>query len=728
MVARRCNIRIFGPLLASLIGLAVCIALTTDVSERHSENIPQQSKPSNEPFLHAFGEALDHLRAKLFGAQNVPDQADEAEIAAPAPADRAAALGHDLTGLREAIAFYKSGDLAHGDAAAKTAHDALVHTLLEWVALRTAPREVGFDRLQAFQVAHPDWPGNRWIRHRMEAALYFRKAAPERIVAFFANQEPETVPGKLALARALESDGKTAQARALVRSVWHEAVLSLGFENRFKADFAGDLDNADHRIRADRLISKGEAEAALRAAALAGGDALALAKLRLAALSNSATDKMFAAIPIALQSDPDYVLAKVQKLRHAEKLKEAVALFATVRRGTTLPPNGDEWWAERQFLARKILDLGEAETAYKLCAEHEALSTEARIEAEFFTGWIALRFLNDPARAARHFAVAAELAETPISVARAAYWQGRAAEISRDDDALARARSFYDKAAAETSTYYGQIARERVGGTGRISLRTLPKPSGGEARLEAIRTVELLFAIDEKELALSLASEVAQHVSDAAQLAALAEVVAAERNAHAALMIGKILNQRRIDDDRLAYPTFGIPRFDPLENSAAPAVVYSVARQESGFDPHAVSSAGAKGLMQLIASTAKRTARHAGLDFDADKLTTDAAFNAKLGAAHLGHLLRERGGSYILTFAAYNAGPKRVKEWIEAHGDPRSLGVDPIDWVERIPLAETRNYVQRVMENLFMYRASFANPQPTQGNGEADNHVFTAAK
>ncbi|MGP0059434.1 MAG: lytic transglycosylase domain-containing protein [Beijerinckiaceae bacterium] len=728
MAARRFKFRIFGPVLASLIGLAVCMALTTDVSERHSVNIHQRSKFSDDPLLQSFSEALGQFRAIFSGPQNVPHHADEAEIAVPVASDRAAALGRDLTGLREAIAFYKSGDLAHGDTAAKTAHDALVGTLLEWLALRAAPREVGFDRLQAFQAAHPDWPANGWIRHRMEADLYFRKAAPERVAAFFANQKPETVPGKLALARALESDGKTAEARTLVRSVWREADLNLGLENRVKTEFASDLDKADHRIRADRLISKGEADAALRAAALAGSDVLALSKLRIAALNDGATDKMFAAIPVALQGDPDYLLAKVQMLRHAEKFKEAVSLVAKMQPGQALPGNGDEWWAERRFLARKILDLGDTETAYRLCAEHEAVSSEARIEAEFLAGWIALRFSNDPSRAARHFAAAAALAETPISVARVAYWQGRAAEISREEDALARARVFYDKAAAETSTYYGQLARQRIGGVRRVSLRALANPARGEARLEAIRTVELLFAIEEKELALSLANEVAQHVSEAMQLAALAEVVAVERDAHAALTIGKLLSQRRIADDRLAFPTYGIPRFDPVENSASAAVVYSVARQESAFDPHAVSSAGAKGLMQLIAPTAKRTAHYAGLDFDADKLTTDAAFNAKLGAAHLGQLLREQGGSYILTFAAYNAGAKRVKQWMDAYGDPRSPGVDPIDWVERIPIAETRNYVQRVIENLSIYQASFTDPQPAQGTADADDHVYTAAK
>jgi soluble lytic murein transglycosylase len=728
MIAGRSKLRIFGPILAGIVGIAVCAAITTEVAERRTAAAGRDGRLSSTPILHAFADALDFVRGKLSGLQKAPDRPDEAEVAAPPPSDRAAALGRDLTGLREALVFYKSGDLVHGDVEAKAARDPLVKTLLEWVALRGAPREAGFERLQAFQTAHPDWPATVWFKHRLEAALYWRKAAPERITAFFANEKPETVPGKLALARVLEAAGKTAEARALVRSVWHEADLSLTVENQVKTDFGNDLEKADHRIRTDRLLAKGDIEGALRAAALAGNDVVTLAKLRIAAQNDAINDKMLAAVPVALQSDPDFLLAKIQKLRRAEKFKEAAALFANVPRGPVLLASGDEWWIERRILARKILDLGDVDTAYRLCAGHEAVSTDTRIEAYFLAGWIALRFLNDAALAAPHFAAAAALAETPISLARAAYWQGRAAEISKDPDALAHARIFYDKAAAETSTYYGQLARQRIGGMPSISLRTLANPASGNARLEAIRTVELLFAIEEKDLALSLAVEAAQNVSDPPQLAALAETVAAERDAHAALTVGKVLSQRRIADDRLAFPTFGIPRFDPIEKSAGSAVVYSVARQESAFDPHAVSSAGAKGLMQMIVPTAKYTAEHAGLDFNADKLLTDAAFNAKLGAAHLGQLLGDEGGSYILTFAAYNAGARRVKQWIDAYGDPRSPGVDPIDWVERIPFAETRNYVQRVMENLALYQASFTAPQPAHGIGQADIQIHTAAR
>lgn len=621
------------------------------------------------------------------------------------PIDRAATLGLDLSGLREALPFYKAGDLTNGDAEAAAATDPIVRTTLEWVALRGA-RDIGTERLQAFLDAHPAWPARDVIAHRIEEEFYASHADAKLVEDYFAHSPPQAVFGKLALARALASEGKTADVQDLVRTVWRKADLSGALETKVKSEFGTYLTTADHKARADRLLYEEENEAGLRAATLAGPDVLALAKLRVAVSDEAATDKMFAAIPTAMQSDPAYLLAKIQKLRRADKVNEAAALMLTAPRDPALLIDGDAWWIERRMIARKLLDLGNPATAYRICAENSAEGDEAKIDAEFHAGWIALRFLNDPARAAKHFDAAGLIAQTPISIARIAYWQGRTAEISQRENASRLAKAYYEKAAERVATYYGQLARERLQ-LWPITLRSLAPAATGKQRDESVRIVELLYALDENDFALSLAAEAAQHLASELQVAALANVVAAERDAHDSLVIGKILGQRQMAADSLAFPTYGVPDFEPLGNSVPPAIVYAIARQESGFDPHAVSSAGAKGLMQMIELTAKRTAEHAGVDFDAAKLTSDAAFNAKLGAAHLGQLFAEQGGSPILAFAAYNAGGRRVKEWIEAYGDPRTPGVDPIDWVERIPFEETRNYVQRVMENWTMYQASF---------------------
>jgi len=617
----------------------------------------------------------------------------------------------DLTGLAQAISFYKSGDLAQGDAVAAASEDKIVRTALEWVALRSFPRESGFERLQAFMQAHPTWPALDWLKKRSEESLFGDHKSGTLIKTYFSGVAPETPAGKLALARVLTDDGKTSEAAALVRSVWREADLNPQIEAKVKADFGSYLEKADHKYRADRLLYKGETASAFRAAALAGPDVLALAKARAAVIEEAPSDKLLAKVPPALRKDPGFLFAEIHKLRHAEKIRAATDILLAAPRDPALLIDGDAWWIERRLLARKLLDQNDAATAYKLCAEHSAMSHEMKIEAEFHAGWIALRFLNDPVRAAVHFDAVAKLAETPMSRSRAAYWQGRTAEASTADGAAAAARGFYEQAANYPATYYGQLARGKLG-LASLPIRSIANEAKGDERDDSIKVIEILYAVGEKDLAAPLVYEAAHHLADESQVAALASLVARQHDAHLSLNVGKIVSQRGMPIDALAFPDYGVPSFAPLENSAAPSIVYSIARQESAFDSTAVSSAGAKGLMQMILSTAKRTAERARVPFDQKRLLTDAAFNAQLAARHLGELLAEQKGSYILAFAAYNAGGKHVKEWLDAYGDPRKPGVDAVDWVERIPFTETRNYVQRVIENLAVYQVRFGESEP----------------
>lgn len=621
----------------------------------------------------------------------------------------------DLTGFAEAIAFYKTGQLAQGDAAAATATDKTVKMALEWIALRNFPRETGFERLQAFMQAHPAWPALDWLKKRSEEALLGDRKSNALIKSYFSSVNPETPAGKLALARVLKDDGQADEAAVLARAVWRDADLNPWLEARLKADFGSYLQKADHKYRADRLLYKEQVGRALVAAAQAGPDVVALAKARAAAIKDAASDKLIASVPSALRSDPGFTFALIHKLRHSEKIKAAADLMLASPRDPLLLIDGDEWWIERRLLARKLLDQNDAATAYRLCAEHSAKSREMRIEAEFHAGWIALRFLNDPARAAEHFAALTKLAETPMSLARAAYWQGRAAEASSASDALVTANVFYEKAAVHAAAYYGQLARAKLGLT-TLPIRTIADEAKGDEREDSVKVVEMLLGAGEKELAIPLIIEAARHLADETQVASLASIVAQQRDAHLSLTVGKITSQRGMAIDTLAFPNYGVPAFEPLQNSAGPSMIYSIARQESAFNTAAVSSAGAKGLMQMILSTAKRTAQRAGVAFDADRLLNDGAFNAQLAARHLGELMAEQRGSYILTFAAYNAGGKRVKQWIDAYGDPTKPGVDPIDWIERIPITETRNYVQRVMENLSVYRVRFGETGPVSAD------------
>jgi soluble lytic murein transglycosylase len=624
--------------------------------------------------------------------------------------DAAASLGLDLPALRAGLDAYRKGDVAAGDAIATRTTDRLTATALAWTWLRTHPREAGISRATQFIADHPDWPGKEWISRRIEDNLYSDRVAAPKVKAFFAARPPETPSGRIALARALLDGGDETAAMSIIRAVWAKDDFPAATELQIKKIFGERLTTADYKRRADRLMYKEDDSAALRVASLSGDkDLVAFERVRQQAANGPLSAKTAAAIPARYADDPALIFAKIQLARRADKTAEAAALMLSAPRDPALIVDGDEWWVERRLVARKLLDAQDYEKAYKISADHSAQVNEMKIEAEFHAGWIALRFLQDPARANTHFARLAALSQTPISKARAAYWQGRTAEAAGE-----QAQSFFEAAAAWPSTYYGQLARTKLGDGFKPAGNGTPAAEGNK-RDESVRVIEALYVAGAKDLATSLATEAARGLRGEDQMKALARVVARDRDAKVSLSVGKLASYRGYALTDLAFPTYGVPEFTPLPNSAPLPVVYAIARQESAFDAKAMSGAGAMGLMQMIASTARRTAQRAGLTFDANRMIAEPTFNAQLGAAHLGDLLAEQAGSTILTFAAYNAGGKRVKEWISVYGDPRRADVDPVDWIERIPFTETRNYVQRVTENLRVYRArlaDFVKPKP----------------
>jgi soluble lytic murein transglycosylase len=626
------------------------------------------------------------------------------------PLDAAKILGEDSEAFYQALAAFKSADFAAADAAAANHRNGLAQTAAHWAGLKLHPREAGFRRIAAFLEAHPDWPAADWLRRRAEEALVGEHQPDKVAKAWFENGPPATPYGKYAIAKALAREGDFDTAAFYARDAWREDDFPQGFENQFLKELGELLVPADHKYRADRLLYSGKNGPALRAAELAGKDVVLLARARAAANAGAGGDRLFAAVPPSLQNDPGLLFSRVRALNNAKKFAEAGALLRKAPTDPSKVIDGDAWWAERRQASRKLLDIGDADTAYIVAAQHNARSTSNKVEAEFQAGWIALRFLDDPARAARHFAALDQAAETPLQKSRARYWRGRAAEAFDTAEDDARARDFYRQAAAHSTTFYGQLASAKLGAEDR-PLRPAPAPARAEERHEAVQVVELLLATGDKEIAAPLALDAAKNMAEAKQVAALGEVISNQRDAKLSLVFGKSASYRGVPLDDVAFPSYGVPDFEALPNSASRSVVYAIARQESAFDPKAVSSAGAMGLMQMIASTARHTAYQHGVAFDLSRMLSEPSFNAKLGAAHLGILLGEYKGAYLLTFAAYNAGGGRVKQWIDAYGDPRKANVDPIDWIERIPITETRNYVQRVMENFVVYRAKFGDTE-----------------
>ena len=370
----------------------------------------------------------------------------------------------------------------------------------------------------------------------------------------------------------------------------------------------------------------------------------------------------------------------------------------------------DEWWRERRALARKLLDLGDAATAYQVVRESAPPANPYyRAEFHFMTGWIALRFLADPATALKHFAHVDDGSADPIVLARAAYWRGRAAEaIGQFEEMHAQ----YEAAAHYHTAYYGQLARARLG-LDEIVLQNPPSESMRDSAREMLHAAEILYAIGERDLAVSFMRDFAEESSDATAIAALGQLTAHFKDAQAMLLIGKAAVARGLAMDQYAFPDIGVPLYGAIGPPLDRCIVYSIVRTESGFDQRDMSPANAVGLMQVTPVAGRDTAKRFGVTYDWNRLVSDPVYNTQIGAAELAALLKEYRGSYILTFAAYNAGRGRVQQWVAQHGDPRDPKVDAVDWVERIPFAETRNYVQRVVENLQVYRTRFGASIPT---------------
>ncbi len=624
-----------------------------------------------------------------------------APIASPSASKPGADIERDA--IRQTLDAYRRKSLDIGDGAAALVREPTARVALEWAALRSAGKQAGFKRINAFLVAHPGFPMSSWLRKRAEDALYSDKVDVRTVERFFDGQEPEMATGKLTMAGIARADGRNGAAIRLAREAWRENRMSDELTRAIQRDFADAIGPSDSLYRALRLIYGGEYKEGLRFAEKAGADGLALARALTAVVQEAPNAAaLLTALPPNVQKSAAYAFAKAQQLRHDDKIKEAAVVMLAAPRDPDLLIKPDAWWTERRMLARALLDAGDAETAYKVVDGHRAQSDAMRVEAEFHAGWIALRYLYQPAIARRHFERAADSAKTPISIARANYWLGRANEAGGGGDM----REAYELAAQNSTTYYGQLALARLGRS-TFELPTAQADVEQQASFEAgtaAGVLRVLLDADARDFATPLFLDMAQTLPDAAALDSLGALVSSYRDPRLQLLVGKAAMQRGFALAQHAFPTFGVPDYTAMEGSADKPMVYAIARQESEFNPQAISSAGARGLMQMMPATAQRTAQAFKVDFNADRLTKDPSYNAQLGSAHLGQLLKEQRGSYILTFAAYNAGGGRVKEWIAAYGDPRRPDVDPVDWVERIPISETRNYVQRVMENLQVYR------------------------
>jgi soluble lytic murein transglycosylase len=686
----------------------VMFAAASDRTSAFAGHKHHHAKKSESGASHKRHSTLKKSKHSAEAARSKP----EPVLIAPATTPAAVSLSPELASVKQALDLVRKSKISEATVVKQTIDDPTARKLIEWFTLRHPNCESNFARYSAFIAENPNWPSMRLMRRRAELRLWQEQTESATVLRFVDGQ-PASALGRFALGRALLAAGDREGAEREVRKAWRSDELSDVSEARALDVFHDVIARDDQRARMDKRIGAKDISGAMRAARRLGSDDVSIVKACAAAMTDSSKSlELLDDVATDARQDLGYVLCRIHWLVRHDRAAEATRLMLSTGSEGMALQDTDEWWRERRVLARKLLDLGEMQNAYQVVRDAALPANENyRAEYHFMPGWIALRYLHDTATARKHFAHIDDGSTNPIVLARASYWRARAAEAIGDREAM---RADYEAAARYQTAYYGQLARAKLG-RDKVQLRSAPEPGPGQRAGNAdelVRAVEILYTLGERDLALSFVKDLAEESGDASALVALGEITERQSDAPAMLQLGKTALARGLALDLYAFPAIGIPPHRQFGPEIELSVVYSVARTESAFDQRDTSPAKAVGLMQVTPEAGRDTAKRFGVTYDWNRLVSDPVYNTQMGAAELGALLREYNGSYIMSFAAYNAGRGRVQQWVKQHGDPRNPGVDAIDWVERIPFAETRNYVQRVMENLQVYRTRFEGSTP----------------
>jgi soluble lytic murein transglycosylase len=605
-----------------------------------------------------------------------------------------ARVADDQARLLRAAYAGRSVDLGAAERLAARNHDPALVPLAQWLLLMHGAG--GFSEITQFLAAHPDWPGQVALRKRAEAET--GGVSDATLLAWFQRYPPLSQDGKLKLAELMLDHGRSAEGINLVRDVWINGSFTRVEERLFLERYRSFLRPQDEWARLDRLLWDGSEDEARRMLFRVSPGEAALGEARLAlADREDGAERLIARVPPELQRDPGLLYERMRWRRRKGHYDDAIELLEAAPKTMERP---EAWAVEREILARYALADGKADVAYRIAAAHGLSEGPHFAELEFLAGWIALRYRHEPQQAYDHFVHLYETVKLPLSLSRGAYWSARAAEAMGYHQL---ADAWYGTAAEQITTYYGQLAAARIGAPGASRINE-PQPS--QAQIDAfeasplVRATRALAEIGADEDVRLFIHHLADHATAPVTYALVARFAAVIGRPDLAIATAKRAGYAGVTLLAEGYPVEPVPPGGPVERP----LVLAMTRQESAFDVGAVSSAGARGLMQLMPATARIVARSLGLPFSEKRLTGDRHYNLALGRQYLAGLINDFAGSYVLAVASYNAGPARVHEWMQDFGDPRAKTVDAIDWIESIPVSETRNYVQRVLENLQVYR------------------------
>ncbi|MBS0252617.1 MAG: transglycosylase SLT domain-containing protein [Proteobacteria bacterium] len=629
----------------------------------------------------------------------------------------------DLAALRDAASAIRSKDLDDFAAAKSKINDPIGRTLAVWMRLRAGlgdPQE-----FRDFLREHPNWPDRSTVREGFEEAVFMHGGSADAIKAYFANNTPETGAGYAALASAELAEGNTTVARKYASMAWREMSIPPTLENGFLDRFGNLLTPADHKWRFDRLITddvryagnrKDRAALAKRLIPLLPANERKRAIARLAVFNKASNAQaLMSALAPGGRDDVGLAFHREQLLRKAGKIDQAADIILSIPPDPKKIAALDEWWAERRDLAYGALKLDKPKLAYELVKDAGPLSVNPRKDQTFMAGWIAFRYLKKAAVAERHFRDMVAASDGPLSSAKAHYWLGRVLAARGEK---AGAAQQYRAAAKYSDTFHGLLAMQTLD-PGRTHFEITPPAYPTAAQIRKLNASDQAHALVlaqkaglSREITRTLLAglrNVAPSEAEVGMVAFLAEELG---DPQMSLRIAKIAIARGQNLLIYAYPLKPFPGYTPLRAPPELPLLLGLARQETEFNAQIVSGAGAKGLLQVMPGTARHVCQDYKIKCRIDRLLSDPPYNAMIGSAYVADRMDDFNGSYVLGLAGYNAGPGRARQWMNEFGDPRASGVDPIDWIERIPIPETRNYVTKVLANIQIYRARLGMKNP----------------
>jgi len=634
---------------------------------------PPSSAPSSAPSVQGAG------------LSTPPAQAVAATPLSPA----------EIAAFSTALKAIDDSRWADARAAVANFRNTLLDRYVAWSILRAAPRtEASFATTWRFLREQPDWPEPEVLRRQAEERIGPETPATE-VVRYFTAFPPLTSTGHM---RRLEAAGTAApnDVARFARDTWQNATLRSSDENDFLNRYAQFLTGPDQVARFDRILREGRHPVARDLVPKLPPDYLPVANARLAMATRAAdAATLVRALAPARLNDPTLRFERMQWIRRTGTLDEAKAALAG-----PIPNQNDAWWNERNLVVRALLDADRPADAYAVAVGHGLTKGVSFAEAEFLAGWIALRQLKKPAVALKHFSTLYDGVSTGISKSRGAYWLARTYEAANQTK---DANDWYGHAAGHGQTFYGQLAAKKLQGVSpKFPVDPVPTAADKQALAgrELAAMARYLGQVEEYDRARPFLLRLARSVTSPGEVALLAQLALDLKRPDVGLTVARRGAENGVVLFDAAFPIVDLGSTGSIER----ALALALAKQESSFNAGAVSTSNALGLMQLLPTTARDVAGRLKVPFIESKLTRDPAYNVQLGSQYLAEMLQRFGGSYELALAAYNAGPNRVARWIEAGGDPRTAKVDMVDWIELMPFRETRNYVQRIMESLNVYR------------------------